>query len=211
MSDRSLYVNVGSSTLVLEGFENLDNSVWMRLTGTGAAPIRLILPGRYRKLIAELQEAGARAQMRRHDCRRPLPYADGTVDHILCSHFLEHVSPRDMRRSLSDFFRVLKSGGSAHIVLPDLALQVRQYVNGDTNADDMVRGLMLRHETETWKFRLLEMKGGFGLAHRWMYDAQTATERLATAGFEVAEHLDSPSSSFRADDGESLHIYGIKT
>src|SRR5664280_39833 len=105
-----LLLNVGSSTQVLEGFENLDNSPWLLLTGSAAAPIRALLPDRYRSVVTGFQEAALTASMRRHDCRKPLPYADGSVDHILCSHFLEHLSQEEMRSSLADFFRVLKPG-----------------------------------------------------------------------------------------------------
>jgi SAM-dependent methyltransferase len=210
MNEPDILVNVASSIYVLDGFQNLDNSIFLRLSGPAAAPVRVFLPSRYRKAVAEYRAAKTRATLRRHDCRRPLPFGDGTVGHILCSHFLEHLAPREMQVALTDFMRVLRPGGSAHVVLPDLGLQVNQYVEGELDADGFIRGLMLRPETESWRYRLMEMKGGFGLAHRWMYDASTARRRLDDVGFQVVGTLDTPSSSFRADDGESLHLYGIK-
>lgn len=44
----------------------------------------------------------------------------GRYDAIFCQHALEHLAPHDVPVALSEFLRVLKSGGSAMIFVPDL-------------------------------------------------------------------------------------------
>lgn len=44
----------------------------------------------------------------------------GEFDAVHCSHALEHLYPEDVPKALAEFLRVLKSGGNAIIVVPDL-------------------------------------------------------------------------------------------
>jgi predicted SAM-dependent methyltransferase len=44
----------------------------------------------------------------------------GPFDVVYCCHSLEHLYPHDVPRALSEFYRVLRPGGSAVILVPDL-------------------------------------------------------------------------------------------
>ena len=46
--------------------------------------------------------------------------ADGRYDVVYCSHALEHLYPHEVPRALAEFHRVLKPGGKAVILVPDL-------------------------------------------------------------------------------------------
>jgi predicted SAM-dependent methyltransferase len=211
-SDRRqpVWLNVGSSTAVLEGFANFDNSPLLWLTDV-APRLGKILPGKYRDVINDFRNAKRRAPIRRRDCRRPLPYKTREVDHILCSHLLEYLPQPDMQDVLRDFHRVLRPDGTVHIILADLSLMAHRYVHGEIDADQFQRELMLHPEHgESFKVRLLQLWGGFGLTHRWMYDRATAVTQMEQAGFAVLDNIDTPSSSFRADDRGSLHLVGVK-
>lgn len=54
-----------------------------------------------------------------HDCRNPLPLADGTVRHVHCEHFLEHLEQPAAAALLRECWRVLEPGGSIRIIVPD--------------------------------------------------------------------------------------------
>jgi predicted SAM-dependent methyltransferase len=49
-----------------------------------------------------------------------LPYGDGEVDEIHCSHALEHITKYEVRKTLNEWRRVLKPGGQVDIKVPDL-------------------------------------------------------------------------------------------
>ena len=104
-----IWLNIASSTYPLEHFANLDNHIAMRVLDL---PVLLpLVPRRWRGLIDQYRQARRKAPMFRHDCRRRLPVPDHSVDHVLCSHFLEHVFPDEAGLILKDFHRVLKPGG----------------------------------------------------------------------------------------------------
>lgn len=44
----------------------------------------------------------------------------GKFDSVYCCHALEHLYPHEVNRALCEFRRVLKAGGTAVIVVPDL-------------------------------------------------------------------------------------------
>ncbi len=44
----------------------------------------------------------------------------GPFDKIWCCHCLEHLRPREVDKALSEFYRVLKWGGSLFAMVPDL-------------------------------------------------------------------------------------------
>jgi hypothetical protein len=58
-------------------------------------------------------------------------------------------------------------------------------------------------------YRLLELIGGFGLQHKWMYDEMSLSLRVRNAGFELLIENDTPSAGYRLNDG-SVHLVGMK-
>lgn len=206
-----IWLNVASSTCVEPGFVNLDNHLFLPLIHSPKSLLRL-LPAKYRGFVDEYRNAASKASLLRHDCRKPLPVGDASVDHILCSHFLEHVYPAEAAAILRDFRRVLKPGATLHVIVPDLAIHVEDYLaarrSGDRQAGNaFIDDLMLSKRARgTRKFRLLDAMGGFGLNHLWVYDYQTITDLVSEAGFLIDEHLKTPSDHVRTDDGISTHV-----
>jgi predicted SAM-dependent methyltransferase len=62
-----------------------------------------------------------------------LPFEDYSFDFIYCSHFLEHISKKDVLKFLTECNRVLKSNGRVRFVLPDFENIAREYVNNIDN------------------------------------------------------------------------------
>jgi len=106
-------------------------------------------------------------------------------------------------------------GKSLHVILPSLQEQVKRYLsaknNGNPEAADLFikETLLSRENRGSFKYRLLESFGNYGLQHRWMYDDSSMILRLESAGFHITENYDVPSKNFRLDDG-SLHIIVVK-
>lgn len=209
-----VYLNVASSTCMLEGFINLDNHVLLPMLRMPRVMRVLLSPG-HRTMLDNYERLIHKHVFIRHDCRKPLPFGDSTVDHILCSHFLEHVFSNEADEMISDFRRILKPGGTVHIILPDILEMARRYIESAcaTNplaADEFVKeSLLSRPGRGSLKFRLLELLGGYGLEHKWMYDKYSITQRVARLGLVLMDINETPSKSFRYNDG-SVHIVARK-
>lgn len=95
----SVRLNLGSGTLPLEGFVNVD-------------------------VLADAPGVDVVA-----DISRPLPFDDGTVDLVYAVHLLEHFATDEVPALLADWRRVLRSGGEVMIAVPDLDLIARTLID----------------------------------------------------------------------------------
>jgi SAM-dependent methyltransferase len=68
------------------------------------------------------------------DCTS-IPHPDNTFDVIICNHVLEHVP--DYKKAMSEFFRVLKPGGSAILQVPLARLLKRNFEVKNTDTDEL--------------------------------------------------------------------------
>lgn len=59
------------------------------------------------------------------DIAKPLPFADATVDFILCEHCMEHIAQYEAINFLKECRRVIKENGVARIIVPSLE-QIQQ-------------------------------------------------------------------------------------
>ena len=215
--DGKIWLNVASSTCFLEGFINIDNHIFLQMLKKipfiKNLPIRFF-PKSYQPLISTYIDGMKSSSILQHDCRKPLNMPNNSADHILCSHFLEHVYPDECSKILDDFYRILKPGGGLHIIVPDMGLYVKNYLNDNSSsaADTFISQTILSKPTRgSIKFRFLEFFGGYGLLHHWMYDVKSMTIKIKKSGFFIQsddlEH--SPSYFFNLDD-DSAHVNAVK-
>ncbi len=213
-SKGEIWLNVASSTGVLEEFVNLDNHIFLH-TLYLYPRFKSIIPRKYWEHYDQFIQARNKALLIRHDCRKPLFFPDNSADHILCSHFLEHVFPDEMETIIKDFYRVLKVGGTLHVIVPDLQLLAKQYLLKSSQgepcaADEFIKNSILSKNTRgSFKFRLLEFLGGFGLQHHWMYDYSSMATKLQNIGFSIMKANETPSKQYRINDG-SVHVVVVK-
>lgn len=50
--------------------------------------------------------------------KAPWPWADGSVEKVRASHFLEHLKPAERITFFNELYRILKIGGSAEVISP---------------------------------------------------------------------------------------------
>lgn len=102
----------------------------------------------------------------------------GPFDGIYTSHALEHLAPHDVARALSEFRRVLKPGGVAIIVVPDLEdIRPTDDVVYVCNSGIPITGLDMYYGLAC----LLEANPF--MAHRTGFVAATLEKAMRAAGF----------------------------
>ena len=204
-----LVINVASSVFVIDGFLNFDNHIFLKLAKF-CPWARFFVPIKNREFFDAYRNANKIADLRIHDCRKPLPVEKGSVDHILCSHFLEHVFPKEAENILNGFHKVLKDSGTLHIIVPDLGLLIEKYNLSDsaTAADEFMLKTLLSHaEVPSLKYRLLDFFGSSGFSHKWMYDRSSLYNLVKKCGFEhLRDDYLVPSATYRQRDG-SVHLF----
>ena len=84
-----------------------------------------------------------------HDLRKGIPIGDSSADAVYSSHLLEHLPPESVPLFLREHRRVLKTGGVARIVVPDLELAARQYLKALENCRVVGEAGQLEHEWAT--------------------------------------------------------------
>lgn len=101
----------------------------------------------------------------------------GGFDTVFCSHALEHLSAPDGDIALSEFWRVLKEGGTAIVMVPDLqdiqpthdALYVSSI--GPISGHDMIYGHIVASEQNEF------------MRHKSGYVADSLQAKMEKAGF----------------------------
>lgn len=94
--------------------------------------------------------------------------ADNSVEEIWASHCLEHIPPERVQPTLKEWIRILKPGGTAQIIVPDLDDACREWLQRTPLALSMIYGSV-----------------GPGQAHFHGWGAIDLRDELAVAGFEV--------------------------
>lgn len=105
-----------------------------------------------------------------HDLAHSIPLVDGVADFVYSSHFLEHLFRRDGEKLLQESFRVLKSGGTVRIAVPDLAIALSLYSAGEK--EKMLLDNFFVEDDDSYYAR-----------HKYMYDFKMLEDALKNAGF----------------------------
>ncbi|MEI6239046.1 MAG: methyltransferase domain-containing protein [Planctomycetia bacterium] len=200
MPPSQLNINVGSGRYPMKGFVNLDNSIFLRTLPLYPL-LKPFLSSNHKKIFEEYRAAVAGNTYQVHNCIKKLPYAAGSVNHILCSHFLEHVFHDQARAILRDFRHVLRPNtGTIHLIVPDIRSRAERYVHSQDPlaADEFINSTILSSPRRpSLRYRLMEINGSFGLGHRWMYDESTLSKLVEEAGFCILDRNETPSRSWR--------------
>ena len=111
--------------------------------------------------------------------------ATASVDAVYSAHNLEHLPQHDVQRALAEFLRVLRPGGMAWIILPDVQSLAEQIASGDLDAE--------LYRSPAGPITVVDVLWGHGtaiaagrhyMAHRTGFSAATLQRRLAEAGFD---------------------------
>ena len=94
--------------------------------------------------------------VRRWNVRRGLPFRDGEADACYASHVLEHLTSAVAGQLLAECHRVLRPGGIIRLVVPDLEIIARHYLDlleradrGESGAEADYEWIMLEMYDQT--------------------------------------------------------------
>jgi predicted SAM-dependent methyltransferase len=141
------------------------------------------------------------------DLRNPLPFPDHSVDAIFHEHFLEHLSYEEGMGFARECRRVLKSGGTIRIGVPDFGRYMLSYAGDGAFIQTM------RPDRPTRLLALSEVVYRHG--HRSMWDGETLCHILDEAGFHESRQKASGDSKLTpAPDtdhrkAESLYVEAL--
>jgi predicted SAM-dependent methyltransferase len=161
----------------------------------------------------------------RWDCRRGLPFDDGSVKKIFAEHVFEHFDPVTGSHFLNECRRCLEAGGVVRIVVPDAGKYLNLY-QGDWSGFVPVRPLIPEDGgyRDYWLNNIYKTKMEFineifrqGTEHKYAYDAETLTLKMRNVGFAQVlcqQYLVSSSPEKPLDtearSSDSLYVEGIK-
>ncbi|MCJ7634810.1 methyltransferase domain-containing protein [Candidatus Bathyarchaeota archaeon] len=113
----------------------------------------------------------------RLDVRNGIPYKNNSVDLVLCSHLIEHLSRDEGDAFLKECYRVLKPKGILRLVIPDTRLLIGKYLDGSIMDYRHINvGVEKAPDTAEALFHLLIA------GHQTMYDLPSLTAKLKKNG-----------------------------
>jgi Uncharacterized protein conserved in bacteria len=121
-----------------------------------------------------------------HDLRKPLPFESNSVAAIYSSNMLEHMYHSEAQTLLKECFRVLAPGGACRIVVPDLALVIKEY-RAQPDAETFNHHLAMFDLSPYQGNALLRWYYAFrNTGHKFMYDERSLVKQFQSAGFSDA-------------------------
>ncbi len=139
-----------------------------------------------------------------------IPLKNGTVDKIYSSHFLEHLSFKEIVTFLEECKRVLKPNGIFSVCVPDASLYIKAYIekkNFRTDEDFYIEGKTFTN-SHIDQINYIAYMGG---EHKHMWDAESLVNTLGILGFKDAKLRDFDGSIDRIERNyESIYAVATK-
>lgn len=161
-----------------------------------------VLPGWFNVDIIPLYE-GAYFM----DATERFPFPDASFDYIFSEHMIEHVEYDQAQFMLAECYRVMKPGGRIRISTPDLQVLANLYATEKTPEQQRY----LDHFYSLWFPSVEKRSVGlvvnqlFDFEHKFLYDEETLTACLESAGFQSVTRQAPGTSSEAALTGIDAH------
>jgi SAM-dependent methyltransferase len=168
-------LNLGCGAIVPEGWINVDYSLGARLA---KVPFFSILNRRIKLFNVDWDK-----RIFIYDLRKKFPWKDETATVVYSSHMLEHLTKEEGRTFIGECHRILRKGGIIRTVVPDLAHEIRKYLQGILRADDFVEslGVLYGNSRSRIKNRLAPF---YQFPHKCTYDILTLLSIMREIGFD---------------------------
>ena len=118
------------------------------------------------------------------DITEGMPFKDGECDELLCQDVLEHFPLAMTDKILSEWARVLRKGGYITIEVPNMELNFKHWILGETKC------LPGQNMTERFSEIVFGKQDYVGNFHYQLFDRSRFDEILPRNGFEVIEYYE---------------------
>jgi len=112
-----------------------------------------------------------------------LPFKDGSVMYIYCSHTLEHIEPDSIPPLLLEFKRVLNKKGTIRVAVPNAELAIKWYMKNPEELKNKMNPSKLKSIPDTKMGYLTSWFYTPGKGHRMGFDFELLQVYLKNAGF----------------------------
>lgn len=149
-----LKLNIGSFTVMTKGWTNID--------------------------ILDLNQYAVQNgfDFKQLDATKGLPYQDNTVDLIIASHFIEHITREEGLNFLRHSFRVLKPDRVIRLTIPDAEIITKDYLSGNIARHASHNEGVKNAEDDAESLLHLLIAG-----HKTIYDYKSLSKLLQKTGF----------------------------
>jgi predicted SAM-dependent methyltransferase len=146
----------------------------------------------------------------RYDLRNGIPLPDNSVSALYASHFLEHLSYKDLCTFIPECHRVLKSGGTFSVCVPNFRLFIEAYMENR------------EFEPKEGQFQPAVVSTGSNMdqinyiaymndEHKYMFDQENLLAILKKGGFETVEKRGfDPELDLAERDYQSIYALATK-
>ena len=204
-----LKINVGCGRSATQGWLNFDGSPSVRLsrlpcishlTGT------LVAAGLLTRDQADFIHYCKHQEILYADVLKGLPLPDRCCSVVYASHVLEHLHRSDEAvRFLCELKRVLQPGGVLRLVVPDLRILIRDYLDR-ADADSFVASLhVVPQRARSGLPGLIGLLTSDRTWHRWIYDRDSLLHLLSEQGFSAIRVLEAGETSIPDPGALNLH------
>ncbi len=167
-------LHIGCFDVVHDGWLNTDVTPHLMVARVPGLPRALRIAGLISDERWEAYASGAFRRIAYLDLTRRFPFPDASIEAVLASHVLEHLTVDEGRSCIAEIHRVLAPGGVVRVAVPDLDAEIAGYDPRDPDA--FLDGLLQGRERSTSRHR-----------HWWNYNETSLRRLLAGAGFAGVE------------------------
>lgn len=121
------------------------------------------------------------------DALDQFPIADGSVRHIHCEHFLEHLQFEDALSFLKDCHRILAPGGTMRIIVPNAERYMVAYSTNDTAFFEQLEHLGGTTTALRPKNMVCNQAFRMGGDHLFCWDLETLEHAANKIGFRTVQ------------------------
>lgn len=175
-------INVGCGRTPVQGWDNYDNSLSIRLARLPFISNILGMIGVLAKPQQEFILFAKTESIIWADASKYIPKPDGSVDVVYSSHMIEHLSKDNAKAFLNEAYRIMKNGGIIRIAVPNIKYHIENYLQ-DGDSDNFINKTNLgREQLNTFVQKIKYLIVG-DRSHKWMYDKNSLCSLLSTSGF----------------------------